>query len=132
MSFSKPYWVPPSGNQKQRELWWTNSVYYSHEDWCGCSHFAHHLLGAVSGIPRDLLLQTTESLEKQLRQQKCRSLDTTGTAAGEDQENTEHTGNARKRTHRWPRRRRPTKVLFEDPDSGRKKTTRKVRRKKNF
>ena len=49
------------------------------------SCIAHHLLGAVSGIPRDLLLQTTESLEKELRKQRCRSSDTTGTVHGEDQ-----------------------------------------------
>lgn len=120
MSFSKPYWVPPTGNQKQRELWWTNSVYYSHEDWCGCSHFAHHLLGAVSGIPRDLLLQTTESLEKQLRQQKCHSLDTTGTAAGEDQENIEHTGNAENALIDGLED-GDLERLFEDPDMGAEK-----------
>lgn len=88
MSLSKPYWVPPTGNQRQRELWFTNACYYAHECWCGCSHFAHHLLGAVSGIPKELLLETTNQLETNLRLKRCHSSITGDTT--KDGDNPEH------------------------------------------
>lgn len=86
MSLSKLHWIPPTGNQRQRELWFTNCCYYAHESWCGCSHFAHHLLGAVSGIPPQLLLETTTKLETDLRLKRCHSSTTEDhtTRDGED------------------------------------------------
>lgn len=117
MSFSKPYWVPPTGNQKQRELWWCNSCYYSHEDWCGCGHFGHHLLGAITGIPRDVLLKATTDLENQHRGLTCHSSDTTHTAAGEDPENSENTGEERKGLIDGLED-GELERLFEDPDIG--------------
>uniref|UniRef100_A0AAU7B8Q3 ORF2 n=1 Tax=Samektorquevirus hominid17 TaxID=3160823 RepID=A0AAU7B8Q3_9VIRU len=93
MSLSKNYWIPPTGNQRQRELWFCNCCYYAHESWCGCDNFAHHLLGAVSGIPQELLLQTTNTLERNLRLKRCRSTTTEeiSTADGKDPENGEDT-----------------------------------------
>uniref|UniRef100_A0AAU7B8M9 ORF2 n=1 Tax=Samektorquevirus hominid17 TaxID=3160823 RepID=A0AAU7B8M9_9VIRU len=118
MSFSKNYWVPPTGNQSQRQLWWCNACFYSHEDWCGCSNFAHHLLGAVSGIPKELLLETTNKLEQQLRQQRCHS-----TTHGEDIHVGEGPENgagttAEKRDLPDGLEEGELEKLFEDPDMG--------------
>lgn len=121
MSYSKNYWKPPTGNQRQRELWWTNNCYYSHEAWCGCGHFGHHLLGAITGIPPNLLIDTTRNLELQERRKLCRSTAAIGTGTGEGQEPTENTGGEEERGLIDGLDEGELERLFEDPDMGAEK-----------